>query len=458
MRPSDTGERWVDKEHNDSGDRAPVLRAWADIATRQANEVMRRPADDPARSAALWQTIQHLAAIEKLLPADEPLRDGIVPSLGILMCVWLDNRGPGQQRDAARAAREHALSHLRWADRTRPLTDPLAVQARKALLWLLVPEHYTRAMRASRQGPRQEPSPRASGPQPLTAATRDELAEATHVLGRLLEAPKDPELIGLLGSVTSEIKLTLSEAVAPHEENATEPTGTAPLESADDPLADAVQGVLVWALEDIPRFTGLLVWLSYAVYQLRISTEKADEEVAALGLDQPVFAPLRELLAKLRSGEGDPRALAEGARRSADTVRGALRELPTGVPERGRMAKLHAALLLQANLFVPDTMDFDEVDEAVSEPDPEPVGRSGRPGQVTLEQWLTSLIDMVRVQQTGDLAQLERGAARLQEMIDGLSGKARRPRPPGRPSPPPWLGAYIRRRCSGAVSRPPTPP
>ncbi|MFI1336376.1 CHAT domain-containing protein [Streptomyces sp. NPDC020845] len=419
----------MDKEHNDSGDRAPVLRAWADIATRQANEVMRRPADDPARSAALWQTIQHLAAIEKLLPADEPLRDGIVPSLGILMCVWLDNRGPGQQRDAARAAREHALSHLRWADRTRPLTDPLAVQARKALLWLLVPEHYTRAMRASRQGPRQEPSPRASGPQPLTAATRDELAEATHVLGRLLEAPKDPELIGLLGSVTSEIKLTLSEAVAPHEENATEPTGTAPLESADDPLADAVQGVLVWALEDIPRFTGLLVWLSYAVYQLRISTEKADEEVAALGLDQPVFAPLRELLAKLRSGEGDPRALAEGARRSADTVRGALGELPTGVPERGRMAKLHAALLLQANLFVPDTMDFDEVDEAVSEPDPEPVGRSGRPGQVTLEQWLTSLIDMVRVQQTGDLAQLERGAARLQEMIDGLSGEGEKATP-----------------------------
>ncbi|MGO4759480.1 CHAT domain-containing protein, partial [Streptomyces sp. 2MCAF27] len=162
---------------------------------------------------------------------------------------------------------------------------------------------------------------------------------------------------------------------------------------------------------------------------LRISTEKADEEVAALGLDRPVFAPLRELLAELRSGEGDPRTLAEGARRSADVARDALRELPAGVPERARVAKLHAALLLQANFLVPGTMDFDEVDEAVSEPDPDPAGRSGRPGQVTLEQWLTSLIDLVRVQQTGDLAQLERGAARLREMIDELSGEGEKATP-----------------------------
>ncbi|MDX3227976.1 CHAT domain-containing protein [Streptomyces sp. ME19-01-6] len=421
----------MDKErhHNGSGDSAPVLRAWADIATRQANEVLRRPADDPARTAALRQTIQHVAAIERLLPADDPLRDGIVPSLGILMCVWLDSCGPGQRRDAARPAREYTLHHLRWADRTRPLTDPLAVHARKALLWLLVPEHYARAMRASRQGPRQERSLRALGPQPLTASVRDDLAEAADVLGRLVEAPEDPQLIRLLGFVVSEIKLTLSEAAAPHEENTTEPTGTAPLEDAGDALADAVQGVLAWASEDIPRFTRLLVWLSNTVYELRIPTEKADEEVAALGLDRPVFAPLRELLAELRSGEGDPRALAERARRSTDVARGALRRLPAGVPERARIAKLHAALLLQANFLVPGTMDFDEVDEAVSEPDPEPAGRSGRPGQVTLEQWLTSLIDLVRVQQTGDLAQLERGAARLREMIDELSGEGEKATP-----------------------------
>ncbi|KAK1185313.1 CHAT domain-containing protein [Streptomyces sp. NBS 14/10] len=417
----------VDKEHNDGGDRASVLRAWADIATRHANEVMRRPADDPARRAALWQSVQHLAAIARLLPADDPLRDDAIASVGILVSVWLDSRGPGRQNDAVRSAREYALYHLRWADRTRPLTDPLAVQARKALLWLLIPEHYARAMRASRQGPtssaRQEPPPRAADPRALTVSRPDELAEAMDVLRRLAEAPEDPQRLRLLGSVVSEIKLTVSQAVAPHEENTTEPTGTAPPEDADDPLADAVQGVLAWALEDIPRLTGLLVWLSSTVYEVRISTGKADEEVAALGLDRPVFAPLRELLAKLRSGEGDPRALADGARRSADVARCALRELPADVPERARMAKLHAALLLQANFFVPGTMDFDEVDEAVSEPDPEPAGGFGRPGQVTLEQWLTSLIDAVRVQQTGDLAHLERGAARLREMIDGLSGE-----------------------------------
>ncbi|MGY0055429.1 CHAT domain-containing protein [Streptomyces sp. LZ34] len=424
----------MDKErrHNDngdSGDSAQVLRAWADMATRHANAVMRRPADDPARTAALWQTIQHLAAIAKLLPADDPLRDDIIPSVGILVCVWLDSRGPGQQSDAARSAREYALYHLRWADRTRPSTDPLAVQARKALLWLLVPEQYARAMRALRQGPRQEPPLRASGPQPLTAATPDELVEATHVLGRLFEAPKDPQLIRLLGSVVSEIKLTVSEAVAPHEENATEPTGTAPLEDADGALAEAVQGVLAWASEDILRFTRLLVWLSNAVYGLRISTAKADEELAALGLDRPVFAPLRELLAEFRSGGGDARALAEGARRGADVARRALRELPATAPVRARMAKLHAALLVQANLLVPGTMDFDEVDEAVSEPDPELVGDSGWRGYVSLEQSLVSLVDLVRVSQTGDLAHLERDAARLQEMIDGLSGEGEKATP-----------------------------
>lgn len=420
----------TERHHDDSGDSAPVLRAWADIATRQANEVMRRPADDPARTATLRQTIQHVAAIEKLLPPDDPLRDGIVPSLGILMCVWLDSREPGQQRDAARPAREYALHRLRWADRTRPLTDPLAVHARRALLWLLVPAHYARAMRALRRGPRQEPPLRASGPQPLTGSVGDDLAEATAVLGRLAEAPEDPQLLRLLGFVVSEIKLTLSALSGALEESTAEPTGTAPLGAhADDALADAVQGVLAWASEDIPRFTRLLVWLSSSVYELRASAEKADEEVAALGLDQPVFVPLSELLIGLRSGEDDLRALAEDARRCADVARSALRELPADVPERARMAKLHAALLLQANFLVPGTMDFDEVDEAVSEPDPEPVGDSGWRGQVTLEQWLTSLIDAVRVQQTGDLAHLERGTARLREMIDGLSGEGEKATP-----------------------------
>ncbi|GAA2300171.1 CHAT domain-containing protein [Streptomyces violaceusniger] len=188
-----------------------------------------------------------------------------------------------------------------------------------------------------------------------------------------------------------------------------------------DPLADAVRGVLGWATDDIPRFTELLVWLYRAVDRTAISPEEAHAEVAALGLDRPAFVPLRELLAGIRSGEGDPRALAQGARRGADATRRALRQLPQHIPERPRLAKLHAILLVWANFLVPGTMDFDELDEAMSEPGPHPDDRPGGPEHVGLEQQLATLVDAVRVSQTGDLAHLETSAARLRAITDSLS-------------------------------------
>nr|WP_307818846.1 CHAT domain-containing protein [Streptomyces sabulosicollis] len=188
-----------------------------------------------------------------------------------------------------------------------------------------------------------------------------------------------------------------------------------------DPLTGAVRGVLGWATDDIPRFVNLVVWLYRAVDRTATSPEEAHAEVAALGLDRPDLAPLCELLTGLRSGEGDPRALAEGARRAADAARRALRRLPAHVPERARLAKLHAILLVWANFLVPGTMDFDEVDEAMPEPGPHPDDRSGGPEHVGLEQLLATLVDAVRVSQTGDLAHLEAGAARLREIASTLS-------------------------------------
>ncbi|MFE2181761.1 CHAT domain-containing protein [Streptomyces sp. NPDC059455] len=198
-----------------------------------------------------------------------------------------------------------------------------------------------------------------------------------------------------------------------------------------EPLAAAVQGVLRWATDDIPRFTELVVWLYRAVDHPTNSPEEAHAEVAALGLDRPGLAPLRELLTGLGSGEGDPRALAQDVRRGADVARRALRELPAPTPERPtperpRIARLHAALLVWANLLVPGTMDFDELDEAMAEPGPDPDDRPSRPGYVGLEKRLATLVDAVRVSQTGDLTHLETSATRLREMIDTLSGDGER--------------------------------
>ncbi|GAA2363276.1 CHAT domain-containing protein [Streptomyces cuspidosporus] len=299
----------AERRRSDGGGRALGLRLWVAVTTRQAHEAMRRAADDPARAAALSQTIQHLAAIERLLPVTDPLRGDLVPLLT-------------------------ALRRLRLA---RPPADVPPADA-----------------------------PSAAAPS--------------------ADAPSDDA------------------------------------SPADDALSGAVRDVLAWAVEDVPRFTGLVVWLCDIVNYPPISAEAAGEEVAALGLDRPVLAPLRELLAGIRSGEGDPRELAERVRRGAEAARRALVALPPHAPERARVARLHAALLLQANLLVPGTMDFDDVDEAVSEPEREPTGRSARPGQFGPEQRLVELIDSLRVAQTGDLARLEQSTARLREEIEALPG------------------------------------
>ncbi|WP_086883840.1 CHAT domain-containing protein [Streptomyces rhizosphaericus] len=429
-----------ERRRDDGEDEARALRVWATVAARQAQDVLRRAADDPARPVALSRTIEHLAAIERLLPADDPLRDRFVPLLGVMVCMRFVGRGTDDTSEDARLEREHALRHLRWADRTRPLTDPFAVKARSALLQLLVPEHCARAMRAWRHGPRRKPplrasgSFRASGPRPPTAPSREDLAEAREVLKRLTAGPEDPDLRGILGFLASEIEPARSSSssgpAAPPGGSAAvaaeSPDGMAPGERAEDPLAAAVQGVLRWATDDIPRFTELVVWLYRAVDHPTNSPEKADAEVAALGLDRPGLAPLRELLTGLGSGGGDPRALAQEVRRGADVARRALRELPAHTPQRARVARLHAALLVWANLLVPGTMDFDEVDEAMAEPGPDPGDRPSGPGYVGLEKRLATLVDAVRVSQSGDLAHLETSAARLREMIDTLSGDGER--------------------------------
>jgi hypothetical protein len=186
--------------------------------------------------------------------------------------------------------------------------------------------------------------------------------------------------------------------------------------AAGEASADAVRAVLEWAARDVTRFVGLLKWLCVTAYRPRITLEGAEEELAGLGLGDPAFAPLRVLLAGLRS-RADAAALAQGLRHGADVAREALRTLPADGAERPRVARFHAALLVQANVLVPGTMDFAEVDEAAVRPEHDPAAIAAWPGPVGPEQYVPEFVDSVRVAQTGDLDGLDRMAARLRQRI-----------------------------------------
>ncbi|GHJ37738.1 hypothetical protein [Streptomyces sp. TS71-3] len=194
-----------------------------------------------------------------------------------------------------------------------------------------------------------------------------------------------------------------------------------------DGLAGAVGAVLRWAeawtREDAQRFSRLLTWACNDVYGPRLTVAEAEAELAALGLDQPDVMPLLALFAGYRAGAPDPGPLADGIRRCADAARRALSGLPPQAYQRPRVAKFHAALLLQTNLLVPGTLDFDDVDEAaVGEPEYNPEVRSVWTGLNTQEQYLLGMLDCLRMVQTGDLRHLERCVGRFREMIEALPG------------------------------------
>ncbi|RMI45999.1 CHAT domain-containing protein [Streptomyces triticirhizae] len=184
----------------------------------------------------------------------------------------------------------------------------------------------------------------------------------------------------------------------------------------DAELARAVREVLRWASDDVPRFRRLLGWLCATAYDPAVPRARAADEASDLGLDSPELVAFHALLTDLRCGEPEPRALAARLRLAARAASRA------STSERARAARLHAALLLRANLAAPGTMDFDEIDEeAVAEPDPA-AGEGGFTWRSPLdvEQYLVFQLDMTRLTQTGDLKRLELGIARLRALLDGL--------------------------------------
>ncbi|MDT0309521.1 CHAT domain-containing protein [Streptomyces sp. DSM 44917] len=413
--------------------RADSLRETAAAAVRLADEVLGRTPFRPGEGSR--RVTGQLASVEARLPEDEPLRAALVPRLGCLLGLHLALPGADRAKPGP-ASRETALRHLRWSDERLPPTDPLATRARGVLLLLLVPAHCRRAAGRSRGEEGEQPPIHRCDPRDLTAALG--------VLDRLAVPPQGPERRQWQKYLREEIEATLSSASVPLRESPAE-AGAARArpgaEPSSDPLAAALGTVLAWAHEDVRRFTDVLRWLCSALNHAPLPPAQAAEQLAGLGLDAPEFTSLHALFLGLRTRRGERAPLAGDTRRCADAARLALRAVPPNAPERPRLARIHAALLLHAHYLAPGTMDFAEVDdEGMAEPDRHPAGRTTwcREIGLTLDQFLPAVADVARMSHTHDRRDLERSVARLRRIIDAL------PRDGGQ-------GAAGRRRLIGVL-------
>ncbi|GAB2880967.1 CHAT domain-containing protein [Streptomyces mayteni] len=387
------------------------LRTWAAVAVRQAQQVWPQARQHP-QSAAPRLVIEQLITIERLLSAEDPARAAVVPWLGRLMAAVLRRRSPVDPGELAAA-----LGHLRWTDRARPLNDQLALLSRMDLAALLIPAELPPEAREE------------SAPPELVEPLRERLSEALNALARVIAGDL----------TTREAVLRLMEHVAtllsalpappgqpppppPPQEVAAEPPATPATpdgEPAAEALAGAVRELVALARRDPPWCTRLLAWLCVTSTRPRVSPADAERELAQLGLDLPVLAPLSEPLATLRSDARDPGALAARLAAAALAVRDALLALSADAPERIRLAKLHAALLVQADLQLPETADFAAVDPAAMRPEPDEAARAAWWGEADLDWILYASIDNLWVS-NGEIERVERSATWLRESIDAL--------------------------------------
>ncbi|MEW2150944.1 CHAT domain-containing protein [Streptomyces albidoflavus] len=396
---------------------AAGLRAWAAVAVRQAHELWPRVQEDP-REATFPLVVEHLTTLERLLPQDDPARAPVVCWLGLLLKVRILGLLSAERSEYAAA-----VTHLRWADRCGPPSDRLAQRCRRALAELLVPPGIDRQVR--------DPSltPEAAG------LLRLQLGEAMEVLGRVVagDLTTREEVLPFMERVATLLAALPGEpgegAPRPPAEDgrAGARADRLPPVSGEDPaqraMADAVRELVAEARRDGVWCARLLSWLCAGMNDPRGPETDAARTLADLGLDRPVFAPLRELLAALADGGHGSLPLVERLRQAARAVRQDLLALEPEAPERVRVAKFHAALLLAGNLRMPEAFDFAEVDGAAMRPDPDPAVRSVRRGAVSLDLILTTAIDNLWVS-NGDLGRVERSVAWLTEAVEARRGEA----------------------------------
>ncbi|MBJ3809173.1 CHAT domain-containing protein [Streptomyces flavofungini] len=268
----------------------------------------------------------------------------------------------------------------------------------------------------------------------LTEALRRDLTEAGEVVDRIAEAPVSQKF----RRRTADIKRDIEQMLAPGSASSgSDPDGsgssTVPVAGAEAALFDAVRGLVVLAGSCSTRqFTRVLLSLVTT-----LSSGRDSDLAEVLGLVPEAAPLLRQAALGRESG-------ADGVRRAADLALKARRALPAEAPERARVARLHAYLLVALEILTPGPVDFNTVERPTPEPDGDsrdrfedwPIGLTVDPGVIPhpdgplrdfvahlgiRERHMVATFDLRLAQRTGDPGYLEDAAILLREAVDASS-------------------------------------
>ncbi|MFE7302434.1 CHAT domain-containing protein [Streptomyces sp. NPDC057579] len=325
----------------------------------------------------------------------------------------------------ASSERAEAIRRLRWVDHNGPLDERYAVLARMLLVPLLIPWALPRA-----DGTRtrlQEALLDAADERMLTEALRRDLTEAKQVVDRVAGAPGDEEFRRQTESNREDIERMLAVGETRH----TGGSRSFATDSAQGELLCVVSGLVDLAGTcSTARFTRVLVWLYAGLSSGPNRGPVADELALGPGVAR--------LLSQAAVGSA---AGAEGVRRAAELALASLRALPPDTPQRGRVARMHAFLLLALEGLTGEYADCAEVERPTPEPDGDhvdrladwPIRTTVEPGLLPyLDSHVRNFVDYTGIRErrhaaylngllayrTGDIGYLDDAAELLREAID----------------------------------------
>ncbi|MGW6054289.1 CHAT domain-containing protein [Streptomyces sp. NPDC055189] len=383
---------------------------------------------DWSDESALTDGIRKLAALEQELIARKEDFALVFIQLGLLQGARCHLRRESKGCDPDERA--EAIQRLRWVDRNGPLDGSHAVLCRMLLMFLLVPWALPRA--DGTYTALQNALLDAGDGRLLTDALRRDLGEAKEVVDRIARAPGDEEfrLQTARNREVIERMLSAGEAAPTEEGRSTRHPGSATSDPAQDTLLHAVSGLTELAATcSTARYTRVLVWL---FVELSGSGPSAVPEDLGLGTD------VSRLLGQAAAGSA---AGAEGVRRAADLALASLRALPPDTPQRGRVARLHAFLLLVLEHLTGEYTDWAEVERPAPLADGDraerladwPIRTAVDPGLHShLDAQLRNLMEYTGIRErrmaanlhqllahrTGDIGYLDDAAQLLRDAID----------------------------------------